>query len=389
MDGRRWWKLWSKEVAARALTASGFSRVNRAAQRARLGGRRFRIVSYHRVVADFAAEARRSIPGLLVSRETMRRQLQQLTLRYDVVPLARALREMRSSPGGSDLAAVTFDDGYADLREQGLDVLSGLRVPATFFLVTGLTGGSEPLPHDRLYAALLAFGERGRDPRSLPPSAGREWLCSLLAAGCRPPELVDGLIAALPDPQLAALASDLDRLSGAAPSDVARGSRLLSWAMAQELLSAGLTVGAHTVHHRVLTHLPASEARRELRESRQAILERLGVEPAGFAYPNGWYSDPVVAEAMAAGYRCAVTTEARHNGPGDDPFRLGRFTLWEGSTLGPRGYSASIASCQLDGTFEALGIPRVLSGRVAVATGGGVQPLRTGGSMLTVRAPES
>ncbi|MHB1846879.1 MAG: polysaccharide deacetylase family protein, partial [Deltaproteobacteria bacterium] len=114
--------------------------------------------------------------------------------------------------------------------------------------------------------------------------------------------------------------------------------------------------------HRVLTHLSDEELRAELSIPRQVIRERVGVEAQDIAYPNGWYNRSVISEIVAAGYRSAVTTEARYNGLGADPFRIGRFTLWEGSSLGPLGYSDAIAACQLDGTFSALGIPKVVSG---------------------------
>ncbi len=360
-----WWKRWTKEVVARTLQSTGLAGVNRVAQRIRLGGRRLRIVSYHRVVEDFASEEARAIPGLLVSVRTLRRQLSHLGDRYEIVSLTRALDEMRASPAGSDLAAVTFDDGYADLWENGLPVLRALSVPASVFIVTALTGSEEPLLHDRLYCALVAL-ERGRgDIARLPPGHGRQWLAVLQESGCRPPEMVDGLLAAIPDPQLRVLVEDLERISGLSAADVGPGGRLLSWEMVRDLAAAGHDIGAHTTLHRVLTHLPLPEVRRELSESRRAIVERLGREPAAFAYPNGLYSSAVIAEALAAGYRCAVTTEARQNGPGQDPFRLGRFTLWEGSTRGPRGYSPSIAACQFDGSFETLGIPLAVSGLVA------------------------
>ncbi len=378
------WKLWCKEFAARTFVAAGFSRVNTAAQRVRLGGRRTLIISYHRVVADFAAEVERAIPGLLVSVESMRRQLEELGRRHDVVPLATALHEMRSRSTGPDLAVVTFDDGYADVLREGLPVLQRLRMPATVFLVAGVVGSRRLLPHDRLFTALSAFARRGLRAAGLPASIGREWLDALIASGCSLPEVIDGLIAGLPDGGITALAADLERAVGNPP--LPPGSGLLDWNMVRELVAAGIAIGAHTVHHRVLTHLPLQDVRAELREARVRIAEHAKVDSVDFAYPNGWYSETVVREVVAAGYRSALTTEARHNGPGEDPYRLGRYTLWEGSTLGPSGYSRSIAACQLDGTFKLLGIPRTVSGRVAPE--GSSRPLRPRPPVLTLHGPE-
>ncbi|MHB8418017.1 MAG: polysaccharide deacetylase family protein [Myxococcales bacterium] len=364
MSGSGRWKLWCKEVAARTFVVAGFSRMNSVAQRVRLGGRRTLIVSYHRVVSDFGREVQRSIPGLLVSTDSMRRQLEELCRRYDVVPLEVALREMRSRASGPDLAVVTFDDGYADLLREGLPVLQRLGISATVFLVSEFVGSGRPLPHDRLYACLRAMTQRGLSPASLRPSIGRDWLDALLRSGCDLSGVVDGLIAALPDEGLAALAGQIEAAVGASTAELLPHGDLLTWEMVRELSAGGIAIGAHTLRHRVLTHLAVDEVRSELREARDCIRERIRIDPVDFAYPNGWYSDTVVREVVAAGYRSALTTEARHNGPGEDPFRLGRYTLWEGSTLGPSGYSRSIAACQLDGSFKVLGIPRTVSGHV-------------------------
>ncbi|HUB07757.1 MAG TPA: polysaccharide deacetylase family protein [Myxococcales bacterium] len=377
------WKLWCKEVAARTLVAAGLTRANTVAQRMRLGGRRTLIVSYHRVVADFEKEVARSIPGLLVSTRALQDQLEELGRRYDVVPLAIALHEMRSQAPGRDLAAVSFDDGYADVLREGLPILKRLHVPATVFLVAGYVGSTRPLPHDRLHACLSAFLRHHRSFEALPPSLARDWLAALMKSGCSVAEAVDGLIAALPDAAIGSLATDLESVLGTAATDLLPGgSELLTWDMIRELLGAGVAIGAHTVRHRVLTHLALSEVRWELREARARIRAHAGADPVDFAYPNGWYSDAVVREVVAAGYRSAVTTEARHNGPGADPFCLGRYTLWEGSTRGPVGYSKSIAACQLDGSFRVLGIPRMVSGHVNTL------PVREARGMPNLQGPE-
>jgi len=72
--------------------------------------------------------------------------------------------------------------------------------------------------------------------------------------------------------------------------------------------AAGMTIGAHTVHHVALAHIPAALARVEIEVSREA-LERLSGQPvADFAYPYGDTSRAVQAMVAAAGFQDAVTT---------------------------------------------------------------------------------
>jgi hypothetical protein len=55
-----------------------------------------------------------------------------------------------------------------------------------------------------------------------------------------------------------------------------------------------------------------------------------------------------------AGYLTGSTTDDRENVRGCDPYALRRKVLWEGSTLGPLGYSAALATCSFEGVFGAL-----------------------------------
>jgi hypothetical protein len=55
-----------------------------------------------------------------------------------------------------------------------------------------------------------------------------------------------------------------------------------------------------------------------------------------------------------AGFETGATTDDRENVRGCDPYTLRRKVLWEGSTLGPLGYSDALATCSFDGVFGVL-----------------------------------
>jgi peptidoglycan/xylan/chitin deacetylase (PgdA/CDA1 family) len=130
----------------------------------------------------------------------------------------------------------------------------------------------------------------------------------------------------------------------------------------RELAAAGMDVGGHGVSHAVLPNLPPAEIRREVEGCRAAIAERLGRPPRHFAYPNGFHSPAVRRAVREAGFDTGSTTEDRENVPGCDPFALRRKVLWEGSTLGPLGFSAALAACSFDGVFAALRLSRAVPG---------------------------
>ncbi|MHB1845886.1 MAG: polysaccharide deacetylase family protein, partial [Deltaproteobacteria bacterium] len=243
MGRGRWVKLLGKELFARALVSAGVSRMSSVAQRRALGGRRVLVISYHRVAADIERELGCAIPGLLISAPTLERQLGVLARRYEIVPLGRALKELQSRTPGSDLAVVTFDDGYADVAEVGASVLERLGISATVFLPTGFVGTGRRLPHDRLFAGLSAWHREGRDPDELPVEV-RPVVTGLLKRGLELPAMVDVLLATLPERRLLALVQALERLAGSREEELPRGTSLLGWEQVCELAAAGHDIGA-------------------------------------------------------------------------------------------------------------------------------------------------
>ena len=92
----------------------------------------------------------------------LERHLEWIGRRFEFVPLDEI--ESRLAGGGGfrrPAAALTFDDGYADVYEQALPLLKTWGVPAAIFVVTDLIGSSQIPLYDRLYLALVrAVGAR-------------------------------------------------------------------------------------------------------------------------------------------------------------------------------------------------------------------------------------
>ncbi len=353
----------AKTAVAGALWSFGVHRLVRWARRREAGGGRVLILSDHRVTRDFGGSAREGLPSLLVSAATLRRQLQQVGRARELVSLADARRILAEPAGtpGPDVVAVTFDDGYADNHAEALPVLEALQVPATVFVATGYTGTERRLPHDRLYGALAELRRRGIPMERAGLAAPVQALLDACAEP-GPAATLDRLIARLSHERLVEVAAALEARLGTSERDLPAGTRLMSWDELRALDAAGVDVGGHTVNHAVLANLPLSEARREVLGCRDALAERLGRGPRHFAYPNGYHTPAVRRLVADCGFEAAVTTEDAENRRGGDPQALRRKVLWENSTLGPIGYSPSLAGCNLEGVFAALGLTRPVPG---------------------------
>ncbi len=355
----------AKAALAGVLCAAGARWVIRSMARRAAGGARVLILSYHLPTSDFGADAGEVLPSLLVSTGALRRQLQQLAREREIVSLDEACRYLKTTTSRgrriSDVAVVTFDDGYAGVYELALPLLRELRIPATVYVASGYIGTGRRLLHDRLFAGLRELRRRGVMPQAAGLAAQLQSLldsCAADGAGA----MLDHLIARLSHDELGAIAGALEERLGMREQDLPAATRLMSWDQLRALQAAGIHVGGHTVNHVALANVAISRASAEIQGCRDEIANRLGEAPRHFAYPNGLYTPRILGAVAGAGFASAATTEDVENRFGGDPFTLKRKTIWENSTLGALRYSEAVAACNLDGVFGALAWQRAVKG---------------------------
>ena len=251
------------------------------------------VAAGYRPRGRWGAGPRRSVAGLIQQRQMgrvrQRHHVDVLMLCYHAVseswesPLAVtpeslrrqvvSLRERGFHPGTfsevvrrrpqRNTMVITFDDGYRNVFEHALPILSELETPATVFVPTDIVGTERPM--------------------SWPGIA--QWI-----GGPHGSELV-----AMDWPQLRALAE------------------------------SGWEIGSHTCSHAVLPDLADAELDAELAVSRLACERHLGRACESIAYPFGRISARVVGAARRAGYTTGGALRHRR-WYGDDPLcrpRLG------------------------------------------------------------------
>lgn len=223
-------------------------------------------------------------------------------LGFEFVPLDEV--PARLSKNGPPFAAITFDDGYRDNVEHARPVLARHGVPWTMFVTADYASG-----RGRLWWLELEEVVRRLDGLTLP--SGR------VLASRTPGEKRDafaqayGELRAGPEERLRDAIAGWCREAGLDPSRLVR-ENCLGWAELRDLAGdRAVTIGAHTLSHPMLRKHNDATARREIRESRAVIRDRLGIDPRHIAYPVG---DPGSAGAREfrlaaeAGYLTGVTT---------------------------------------------------------------------------------
>jgi peptidoglycan/xylan/chitin deacetylase (PgdA/CDA1 family) len=357
----------AKTAAATLVHYSGMRRAMASYRRFKSGGRRILIVSYHRVVEDFTGELQRSIPGLLISQETFRRHLEEARAAgYALVSLEEALEVMAGrKTARQDLCVITFDDGYRDVYRYAHPVLKQMGVPATVYLPALYVGTDRRFDHDRLFHLVRLMQQQRITPLyDALPAAAAALFGPALGGQKSLSATLDDFIGEHPGRALRAIIDGLEAQLGGGPELRPEQGDVMDWDEVRRMAQDGISFGAHTLDHSVLT-LESPESVEQNLTLPKAIIEReLGTAVRDFAYCNGWYSDALVSALVRAGYRSAVTTEDFPNAIGGDPYTLKRKVLWENFSLGMLGdYSSCLTVCQLDDVFGVLGVSHPVPGK--------------------------
>lgn len=107
----------------------------------------------------------------------------------------------------------------------------------------------------------------------------------------------------------------------------------LEWDQLKEMVAAGFAVGSHTYDHSDLRKVDDAELRRQLVESREVLVERLGVSVDALSYPYGSYDQRILQALKEHGYTTAFTLNQIVYQSPSDPYRLNRLRISYGTTL--------------------------------------------------------
>jgi peptidoglycan/xylan/chitin deacetylase (PgdA/CDA1 family) len=100
----------------------------------------------------------------------------------------------------------------------------------------------------------------------------------------------------------------------------------LTWPQISEMAQQGISFGAHTMNHPLLTQIPLQEAAGEILKSWQLLTEKTG-EIKAFAYPHGEkddYNDDIKNIVAKSSMNCALTTVHGQNTIDSDLYELKR-----------------------------------------------------------------
>ncbi len=282
--------------------------------RSRLGGRAHTLI-YHRVAPreERAFLAQGGCPT--ISPEEFERDvgfLKEIGARFMTFADLREGQFPNSNEFG---VLITFDDGFRDVYERGLNILADFGVKATIFQSTAMLAGGALINEHRVYRH--AFGMDG---------AGQILeLARRLLPGARPveslPAAIDVLLHQVP----------AEKLEEALCGD--RGFEVASeiYPEARQLRNAkmaGHEIGSHGHGHYHRDTIGDTVFEQDMLKSKQVLTDLLGTPPACYSYPFNARKDGDQARC-SRNFAQIATVDAQPITPAYDPLAIPRFS-WPG-----------------------------------------------------------
>ena len=211
--------------------------------------------------------------------------------RYELISLTELFRRLEGDgPRLRGAVAFTIDDGYLDQAELAGPIFSEFDCPVTAFVATGFLDGIAWLWWDKAEYVFsntrrtsLAVELGGTEVRyDLSRGAGPRWANADFVARCKVVSDAEKHRA------IARLAEQAEvDLPSAAPSRYAP----MTWDHVRSLERRGMTFGAHSVTHPILSRTETEQATMEITESWRRVREEARHPVPIFCYPNGHDSD--------------------------------------------------------------------------------------------------
>jgi peptidoglycan/xylan/chitin deacetylase (PgdA/CDA1 family) len=278
------------------------------------------ILFYHGVSANLTVPNDKH-----VSYKTFKDQLISLK-RYFKFIRVEDIPEILSEGGvGEPCVSVTFDDGYKNNYDVAAEILNDLGVPATFFISTEYIGKNR-----WMWTDLLEYSIYNTEKDVL--LLDKHNMKFDLGNPDEKYEAIKKIKIIFKEEDF----NQIDILVRSISSRLLEGDAVdpfgdyefMSWDNVKGLYNSGFSIGAHTVNHPILSNIDISQAKREIIDSRQMIIDELGQCSNIFCYPNGKskdYTDDVV-DICKQNYSAALTTNSGC-ATGDKLYELNRIGI--------------------------------------------------------------
>lgn len=285
--------------------------------------------------------------ALSVHPDHFQAQLEHLKMNFNVVPMS-SLADGVPGSQSKRTVAITFDDGFRDNATNAAPLLDWKELPATFYVTTAAMMQDHVYWWDALQDTIFYSDELPvrlemtingltikftfRSHRRL-TNALTEQICAWNYGLPIPNERVALYMLLWHHIRPLTYAEQnkaiTDIREWAHHKEYSRAQNVTMSVREMQMLSENplFTVGAHSVHHAMLSRQNYADQAYEIKESKSQLEKWMGKPVTGFAYPYGNFNTVTQTILREAGFQYAVSTEARAMTHNDDPFALPRIQV--------------------------------------------------------------
>ena len=339
-----------KKGLAHALKWTGASYLRQSARSDHLT-----ILAYHRVLPMHEAD-RYPFASMVMPRDQFEAQMAHFASHCSPMALPEAIERLQSQKLPHRALVVTLDDGYRDNFDHAFPILSKYRIPATFFVVSGIIGDGALLWWDAVATQIKAIVLQRMHRNEAEARRFPGWMLSILHdPDCEHdlPLTIRRIVTRLNFAPASGRLEALRLLQSMAGGERSGSpSLMLSWDELRELDASGMTIGSHTTSHAFLDELEAPEASQQIGSSTRALAAALGHPVRYFAYPAGRFNRQSPDLLRGAGIEAALTMLPGTNRATTDLYRLRRFDA--GYSYLRTGFSPAVLDMELQGWLYPL-----------------------------------
>lgn len=277
------------------------------------------ILAYHRV-----DNSKDDYNFMSVNCKNFKKQMEYIKNNYSVIPLDKVQMVMQNNDN-TNYVVLTFDDGYKDIAEYVLPILTELRLPATFFISTQNIDKESENWNDLILRAVFNYNCYHREFEITSGRFQGKWKTETMYERIKMSDVLRIIFRIANIDERKQLELLLLKWSGI--SKKARKSRhiLSSQDIYRISQTEGMTIGAHTVNHLYLTDMSRAEQEEEIRTSINELEKICNTKINCFSYPFGAYNQETIQVIKENSITYAVTTERRIVNGKDDCLLLPRF----------------------------------------------------------------
>lgn len=255
------------------------------------------VLMYHRVSPKQDSWSLKSI-----SPKCFEKQIRYFRQNYEIFSLDILVEYMKQGkPLPEKSVVITFDDGYKDNYRYAYPILKKYHVPTTIFLTTGHIDTGNLFWWDK-----VSYIIHHTDLDQINLTGMGTFFLRSEREKSRSSSLIIDKLKKVPEETKYILINNLLAQTGVEILNNLGEDLILSWKEIKEMSNFGITFGAHTVSHPILTNLSLDQAKHEIVQSKRDIEEMIGCHVTSFSFPNGDLNSDIVKLVRESGFACSV-----------------------------------------------------------------------------------